>query len=329
MMPGNSGVAGAELANQVVADFVLDGAARDAAGRDVVPELAERGCVRETDGGHNCIVATGRLLRCWALSEFSQRGSGRPLVFAHRGGAGAPAREHDARRSTTDCRSAPTALELDVHLSRDGVVIVHHDAHARSHDRRPRPAGGAHRGRARPRRRGLTRFEGFRGAAGRHPDARGTCCGAIRRAADHRAQGRRSELAHRTIDDVRAAGRRRSRRARIVRHARPARGAPYEPRDPHRRRARGDALALYRSWVRWPLGGPQYRRVSGPRAVRLDARRHAALHARTPTAPASPFRSGPSTTPPTCCVCSTGAPTASSAIGPISRSRSFSRRHVP
>ena len=62
----------------------------------------------------------------WALSEFSQRGSGRPLVFAHRGGAGLrpentmPAFDHGLSLGAD-------GVELDVHLSRDGVVMVHHD----------------------------------------------------------------------------------------------------------------------------------------------------------------------------------------------------------
>ena len=40
---GEERLAGAQLANQVVADFGLDGAPRDAAGLDVFPKCAE-GC---------------------------------------------------------------------------------------------------------------------------------------------------------------------------------------------------------------------------------------------------------------------------------------------
>ena len=80
---------------------------------------------RETEEG---ITASynGPPAKMWALSEFSQRGSGRPLVFAHRGGAGLrpentmPAFDHGLSLGAD-------GVELDVHLSRDGVVMVHHD----------------------------------------------------------------------------------------------------------------------------------------------------------------------------------------------------------
>jgi glycerophosphoryl diester phosphodiesterase len=51
----------------------------------------------------------------------------RPLVFAHRGGSKmAP----ENTIAAFDCGLAAGAdgLELDVHLSRDGIVVVHHDA---------------------------------------------------------------------------------------------------------------------------------------------------------------------------------------------------------
>ena len=52
--------------------------------------------------------------------------STRPLVFAHRGGSGlAP----ENTMAAFECGAAAGAdgLELDVHLSRDGVVVVNHD----------------------------------------------------------------------------------------------------------------------------------------------------------------------------------------------------------
>jgi glycerophosphoryl diester phosphodiesterase len=51
----------------------------------------------------------------------------RPLVFAHRGGAGL-ARENTLAAFDRGVACGVDGLELDVRLSRDGVVVVHHDA---------------------------------------------------------------------------------------------------------------------------------------------------------------------------------------------------------
>ena len=53
--------------------------------------------------------------------------SPRPLVFAHRGG-GALAPENTMAAFDNGLSLGADGLELDVHLSRDGVVVVHHDA---------------------------------------------------------------------------------------------------------------------------------------------------------------------------------------------------------
>ena len=50
----------------------------------------------------------------------------RPLVFAHRGGA-ALAPENTVVAFDNALAFGADGLELDVHLSRDGVVVVHHD----------------------------------------------------------------------------------------------------------------------------------------------------------------------------------------------------------
>jgi glycerophosphoryl diester phosphodiesterase len=50
----------------------------------------------------------------------------RPLVFAHRGG-GALAPENTIGAFDNGLALGADGLELDVHLSRDGVVVVHHD----------------------------------------------------------------------------------------------------------------------------------------------------------------------------------------------------------
>jgi len=52
--------------------------------------------------------------------------SGRPLVFAHRGGAGL-APENTCAAFDRGLALGADGLELDVRLSRDGVVVVHHD----------------------------------------------------------------------------------------------------------------------------------------------------------------------------------------------------------
>jgi glycerophosphoryl diester phosphodiesterase len=51
----------------------------------------------------------------------------RPLVFAHRGGS-ALAPENTLEAFDRGMACGADGLELDVHLSRDGVVVVHHDA---------------------------------------------------------------------------------------------------------------------------------------------------------------------------------------------------------
>src|SRR5437762_10894569 len=50
----------------------------------------------------------------------------RPLVFAHRGGS-ALAPENTIAAFDRGLAAGADGLELDVHLSRDGVVVIHHD----------------------------------------------------------------------------------------------------------------------------------------------------------------------------------------------------------
>src|SRR6478672_583353 len=52
--------------------------------------------------------------------------STRPLVFAHRGGSKL-APENTMTAFDAGMAAGADGLELDVHLSRDGVVVVHHD----------------------------------------------------------------------------------------------------------------------------------------------------------------------------------------------------------
>jgi glycerophosphoryl diester phosphodiesterase len=60
------------------------------------------------------------------LAEFSQVGPNRPLAFAHRGGA-ALRPENTIEAFDHGLSFGADGLELDVHLSRDGVVVIHHD----------------------------------------------------------------------------------------------------------------------------------------------------------------------------------------------------------
>lgn len=53
--------------------------------------------------------------------------SSRPLVFAHRGGS-ALAPENTMAAFDNAMAHGADGLELDVHLSRDGAVVVHHDS---------------------------------------------------------------------------------------------------------------------------------------------------------------------------------------------------------
>ncbi len=62
----------------------------------------------------------------WALAEFSEPGVSRPLVFAHRGGL-ALRPENTLVSFDHGLSLGADGVELDVHLSRDGVVVVHHD----------------------------------------------------------------------------------------------------------------------------------------------------------------------------------------------------------
>lgn len=52
--------------------------------------------------------------------------SSSPLVFAHRGGS-ALARENTMAAFDNGLRLGADGLELDVHLSQDGIAVVHHD----------------------------------------------------------------------------------------------------------------------------------------------------------------------------------------------------------
>jgi len=195
----------------------------------------------------------------------------RPLVYAHRGGS-ALRPENTIASFDHGLSLGADGLELDVHLSRDGVVVVHHD------DRLDRTTGGTGFVSS------LTAAElasvdaghWFRPAdagAGEFPfRGRGLGVPRLRDVLDRypgvtiivELKVNQPELARRTIDDVRAAGA--IERVSLgsfgwrVLHA----AREYEPlisTGASREEAR---WALYRSWVGWPLGRPSYREFQVP-----------------------------------------------------------------
>ena len=184
------------------------------------------------------------------------------LVFAHRGGANLRP-ENTIAAFDHGLSLGADGLEFDVRLSHDGVVVVHHDATlerttngtgplaARTADELARLDAGYH-------------FDGFRGRAGGIPRLDEV----LRRYRDARCiielKVNDPELARRAIDAVRAAdavdrvalG---SFGTRVLNAAR-----AYEPRIPTGASREETRLALYRSWVRWPVRRPAYREFQVP-----------------------------------------------------------------
>ena len=201
----------------------------------------------------------------------------RPLVYAHRGGS-LLRPENTIASFDHGLSLGADGLELDVHLSRDGVVVVHHDATLE------RTTSG--RGRldalTADELAGLDAGHWFAPEGGPAPHA------AAAASFPFRGQGHGvprlqqvlarypgvpmiielkvndPRLAARTIDAIRAA-RAVDRVAfgsfgwRVLRAARAC-----EPRIPTGASREEVRLALYRSWVRWPLGTPAYRELQVP-----------------------------------------------------------------
>ena len=179
-------------------------------------------------------------------------------MFAHRGGA-ALRPENTLLAFDHGMSLGADGLELDVHLSRDGVVVVHHDPtlERTTNGRGPLAAltagelarldAGHHFG--------LPQYP-FRGLAGGVP----TLADVLRRypAAWLIVELKVNDplLAHRTVDVVRAAGALDrvavgSFGTRVLRAAR-----AYEPGLLTGASREETRLALYRSWVRWPVRHP-------------------------------------------------------------------------
>ena len=197
---------------------------------------------------------------------------GRPLVYAHRGGA-ALRPENTFAAFDHGLALGADGLELDVRLSKDGVVVVHHDATLeRTTDGRGLVADHSADGLARL--DAGYRFQSsdatlpFRGQGVTIP----TLASVLRRYPDvpiiielkSELPGDGTEVARRTVDVVRQAdavgrvalGSFSGRALRTVRLLEPAlrTGAAREE----------TRWALYRSWVGWPLGRPRYQEFQVP-----------------------------------------------------------------
>ena len=208
-----------------------------------------------------------------------------PLVFAHRGGAKLRP-ENTLVAFDHGLSLGADGLELDVHLARDGAVVVHHDT---ALDRTTNGRGPV---------AALTSSElGSLDAAKRWPQYAGRGIGIpTLREVLGRYPGiplivelkvNVAELARRVVEEIRAANAvdRVSLGSFGMRVLRAARAL--EPRIATGSSQEETRLALYRSWVRWPVRSPAYRafqvpeksgstRVVSPRFVR-DAHRAGCL----------------------------------------------------
>jgi glycerophosphoryl diester phosphodiesterase len=217
----------------------------------------------------------------------------RPLVYAHRGGA-ALRPENTIAAFDNGLSLGADGLEFDVRLSRDGVVVVHHDA---TLERTTNGRGSlaactadelAHADAAhwfapadRPRAKGSDVSYPYRGQGHGIPRLQQVLSRYPGVPLIIELKVNDPELARRTIQDIRAA-RAQDRVAlgsfgwRVLRAVRKL--EPAIPTGASREEVR---LALYRSWVRWPLGKEAYREFqvperSGPtRVVSPNFIRHA------------------------------------------------------
>ena len=196
----------------------------------------------------------------------------RPLVFAHRGGA-LLRPENTIVAFDHGLSFGADGLELDVHLSRDGVVVVHHDDTLERTTSGHGPIAALTADELERIDAGYTFTPVPRSSSPTHP-FRGQGIGVprlrtvLQRYPDIRLivelKTPDEELAHRTIDEVRAVdavGRvalgsfydRALKAARV-----------YEPRIATGSAREETRWALYRSRIRWPLGRTAYRELQVP-----------------------------------------------------------------
>ena len=197
------------------------------------------------------------------------------MVYAHRGGA-ALRPENTIAAFDHGMACGADGLEFDVHLSRDGVVVVHHD------DTLERTTGVA--GRVADRTADeLSRLDAgytfqpsgnggfpFRGLSLGIPRLRDVLARYASARCIIELKTSDPELARRTIDEVRDA----SAVDRVAlgsfywRALYAARS--YEPRIPTGASQEETRWALYRSWVGWPLGRTAYREFQVPEQSGLN-----------------------------------------------------------
>jgi glycerophosphoryl diester phosphodiesterase len=202
------------------------------------------------------------------------------IVYAHRGGSKLRP-ENTVLAFDHGLALGADGLEFDVHLSRDGMVVIHHDT---TLDRTTDGTGPL---------AALTAAELGRLDAGYHfgpPSPAGSLAASVDGPARHPYRGlaggvprldevlrrypaasliielkvNEPELAHRTIDALRAAGAidraaLGSFGTRVLRAAR-----AYEPAIRTGSSREETRLALYRSWVRWPVRRPPFREYQVP-----------------------------------------------------------------
>ena len=177
-------------------------------------------------------------------------------MFAHRGGA-LLRPENTILAFDHGVSLGADGLELDVHLSRDGVVVVHHDATLERTTNGRGPVAGQTAD-ALARLDAGFHFDGFRGRTGGVPTLEDVLRRYPAATIIIELKVNNAELAHRTIDVVRAAGAvdrvaLGSFGTNVLRAAR-----AYEPRILTGASQEETRLALYRSWVRWPVRRPGY-----------------------------------------------------------------------
>lgn len=191
----------------------------------------------------------------------------RPLVYAHRGGA-ALRPENTLAAFEHGLSLGADGLELDVHLSRDGVVVVHHDATLD----RTTDAAGPIAARSAAELASLDAGYRFSGSPGDFPfRGRGLAVPTLRSVLERHPvpmiielKAADPEVARKTVDEIRRV----SAIDRVVlgsfddRVLQAARR--YEPRIATGASQEETRWALYRSWVGWPLGRTKYREFQVP-----------------------------------------------------------------
>ena len=196
-----------------------------------------------------------------------------PVVYAHRGGS-LLRPENTIASFDHGLAVGADGFELDVHLSKDGVVVVHHD---RTLERTTNGRGALCDRTAdelaaldagywftpEPRAGGTGAFP-YRGSGLGVPRLRDVLARYPSMPLIIELKENEPLLARRTIDEVREAGA----VGRVVLgsfgwrvlHA----ARQYEPRIPTGASREETRWALYRSWVRWPLGRTAYREFQVP-----------------------------------------------------------------